>query len=344
MIDTKQKITPATKADPTEMLLAEVEVRDKDPHQPHRKKTSGELAFDRGVYTGIGFVANEASAIVIADEFEHGIGKKWFESISEAMVKNLKFQDTIEKGITTTAKSKASNLLLWGSLLISGTLLVLPMKLLEDNKGEWVKKANHWFDRRHGKAMTPEEVEARDKEVENALACEGKQTWPSMIFGRAIAVCTALGLGKAIGPHGSEKMKNWSEKLLTGSVQTTKNRAHRYAAIASLETLSCAATSIMLEISSKLVAKRGVQVRNPELCTSLVHEQLHEQLHADTASGSSDKPATTGSDANNITQTTSVTPVSDTDKFAHLKKKPMVKMDTHVDAAKATDTSFSLAT
>ena len=326
------------------MLLAEVEVRDKDPHQPHRKKTSGELAFDRGVYTGIGFVANEASAIVIADEFEHGIGKKWFESISEAMVKNLKFQDTIEKGITTTAKSKASNLLLWGSLLISGTLLVLPMKLLEDNKGEWVKKANHWFDRRNGKAMTPEEVEARDKEVENALACEGKQTWPSMIFGRAIAVCTALGLGKAIGPHGSEKMKNWSEKLLTGSVQTTKNRAHRYAAIASLETLSCAATSIMLEISSKLVAKRGVQVRNPELCTSLVHEQLHEQLHADTASGSSDKPATTGSDANNITQTTSVTPVSDTDKFAHLKKKPMVKMDTHVDAAKATDTSFSLAT
>jgi hypothetical protein len=34
-----------------------------------------------------------------------------------------------------------------------------------------------------GNKMTDEEVAARDQEVERAIACEAKQTWPSLIIG-----------------------------------------------------------------------------------------------------------------------------------------------------------------
>lgn len=336
MIDKKQEITPATEAAPTDPLLTQAQLREKSPANKKRERTGGEVAFDRIVYTGIGFGVNEASAIVIADEFEHGVGKKWFSSISDWMVKNLKFKETIKNGVTVSAKANASNMLMWGSLLISGTLLVLPMKKLEDNKEYWVQKLNHWLDK--GK-LTPEETEARDNEVKKALAEEPKQSWPSLAIGRSIAVVTALGLGKVIGAEGSQKMKNWSEKLLTGSVQEKKNRAHRYAAIASLETLSCAATSIALEFSSKYFAKRNITVRDPDLHDSFLDEPNVVTTHKHKAAANNES-GTNGENA--IKHPVALIP-AEVDKFAHLKKKPVVKMDSHVDAVKASETNFSLA-
>lgn len=136
-------------------------------------------------------------------------------------------------------------------------------------------------------------------------------------------------------------MKNWSEKLLTGSVQQNKNRAHRYAAIASLETLSCAATSIALEFASKFFAKRGVTVRDPDL-----HNALVDETNAP-VSGSHKSEGTAGASGtkneNEVKQPAVIVP-QEADKFAHLKKKPFSKGQTHVDAAKASETSFSLAT
>lgn len=325
MLENKPELKIPLKPDPDGLLLAEVEARQKDPKKPHRQETAGEVIFDRTVYTGIGFGVNEISAIVIADEFKHGIGKGWFEDISKWMVKNLKFKDTLKNGVTVTAQKNAASMLLWSSLLISGTMLVLPMKELEDNKGYWVKKANHWFDKLRGKKLTAEQVEMRDEEVEQALACQPKQTWPSLAIGRGIAIVTALGLGKAIGETRSQKMMDWSEKLLTGSVAQNKNRWHRYAAITSLETTSCLATSMALESTSKLFAKRGVTVRNPEVCTAIVHDEI--------------PPA--GSAA----------PADDTDSRRidpeRFKKQSFVKHakhESHADAAKASDTGFSLAT
>jgi len=331
MTETKQEITPAITPDPTDLLLAEAEVREKDPKKPHHKPTAGETAFNRTVYTGIGFGVNEVSAILIADEFQHRSGKKLFESISEWMVKTFKYTDTIKNGVTMPANKNAASMLMWASLLISGTLLVYPMKKLEDHKSYWVKKANHFFDWMQGTKMAPEEVEKRDTEVEQAIACEAKQTWPSLLIGRGIAMLTAIGLGKLIGASGSEKMMNASERFFTGSVQAEgmKNRWHSYLGVLPLETLSCATTSIALEISSKLFAKRWVKVRNPELCTAVVHDQLPASA------------TDTKADAQNDDEAKQAAPCAPCALNAY-KKKPIVKMDNHVDAAKASETSYSL--
>ncbi len=381
MTEIKQETKTLNKVDPDPLLLAEVEVRDNDPKNPHRKRSAGEVAFDRVVYTGIGFGVNEASAIVIADEFQNRSGKKLFQTISEWMVKNMKFTDTVKNGVHIPANKSAESMLLWASLLISGTALVVPMKKLEDNKEHWVTKANHWFDKRNGTVLTDEQVAARDKEVSDSLACEGKQTWASLAIGRSIAIVTALGLGKLIGPQRSEKMMDWSEKMFTGSVQVEKNRAHSYAAVAALETASCATTSVALEFASKLFAKRGVTVRNPEKCTALVHEK-------DNAPPASTSSGTTGGQADatgtkekkqpgqiepvivkevalpvketkvvetaikeketEVKETTVKEPVTIPseleDKHARFRKKSHAKMESHVDAAQASkEAGFSLA-
>src|ERR1700733_12079213 len=38
----------------------------------HRKRSPGEVAFNRVVYTGIGFGVNEAASLWITDQFVHG--------------------------------------------------------------------------------------------------------------------------------------------------------------------------------------------------------------------------------------------------------------------------------
>lgn len=359
MSDKKEEGQNKRKADPDKMLLAEVEVRQHDPNKPQRKPTAGEVAFDRIVYTGIGFGVNEASALVISDEFQHGVGRKWFESIAKWMEKAFSFKDTVKNGKLTTANANAKNMLLWGSLLISGTLLVYPMKKLEDNKGYWVKKLNHWFDRMRGnprlddlvrdmdgkqlsgEQLTKEDiVAARDREVEEALACEAKQTWPSLIMGRGIAVATALGLGAVIGHERSGRMMNWSEKLITGTVQPEgkKGRANRYAALAALETLSCATTSVALEIASKVFAKRGVTVRNPEVCTDLVHRNGNGSNgnggNGDNASKNAIECAMPG-------EPLTAEAAARLEKF---KKQPVVPSESHVDqVSKSGETSLSLS-
>jgi hypothetical protein len=269
-----------------------------------------------------------------------------FEKISDWMVTHMKFADTVKNGVTTSARCNAQNMLLWASLLISGTLLVVPMKKLEDNKGYWVKKANHWLDGIRGDKLSEEEVEKRDKDVERALACEAKQTWPSLIVGRCIAVATALGLGKMLGSEGSKNLMNWSERTLTGSIQPNKNRAHRYAAIAALETLSCGTTSIALEVASKAFAKRGLVARDPELCTQAVHED-NADIGAPHNNPTGTPACATCREPANDTKETPATLVvpPEQDKLEKFRRKPIAKMTSHVEAVQASKpTGLALAT
>ena len=335
MIETKEKTLEHITPDPTEMLLAEAEVLEKDPKKPHRERTWGEFAFDRGVYTGIGLAVNEGSAIIIAEEFQNHSGKKLFDKISEMMVKTFNFKDTIKNGKNIPAIKSASNTLLWLSLLISGTALIWPMKKLEDNKAYWVKKANHYFDGIGVNKVSADEVEKRDQEVENALACQAKQTWPSLIIGRCMAVVAAIAMGNhIIGVERSNKIMNASEKLFTGKNQAEgmHSRWSGYMRVLPLETILCTTTSIILEMSSKMFAKRGVTVRNPELCTAIVHEELPEYISNGNAN-MSDK---------DTKQATPCEPCA-ASKIGAYKKKPIAKMGSHVDAVKASEANYSLA-
>lgn len=263
---------------------------DVPPEAPaKRKKSAGERVFDRVVYTGIGFGVNEASSLWITDQFLNGknllekvpvakkagawFSKEGFERASEYFANAFKLTERVvkegEKTIKILPKDRAGNSLLMATLLSGGTLLVLPMKLLEDHKAYWVKKANHIVDRWRGNKLKPEEVAARDDKVENAIACSPRQSWPTMLLGRVAAMFSSWGTGTfLVGAERNKKLMDWSEKVLTGDKQLEGplSAAKRYARLAPVETYSCAVSSGVLELSSKFCAKRSIKRHSPERC------------------------------------------------------------------------------
>lgn len=242
---------------------------------PNRRKSGGEVMFDRVVYTGIGFGVNEASSLWITDQFMHGKPKSWlggkpfskdgFEAATKWIAKTFNM-----------SHGKAGNSLLMATLLSGGTLLVLPMRALEENKIYWAEKCNHFLDAIKGSKLTPEERAARDEEVKNAIACSPQQSWKTLLIGRGAAMFSSWATGTfLIKPEGNKKIMDFSEKHLTtaakavGMEQTTKTDIFkRYARLIGVETYSCALSSAVLEITSKFFARRGTEIHDPDICAA----------------------------------------------------------------------------
>jgi hypothetical protein len=257
-----------------------------------RTETAGEVLFDRGVYTGINFVVNEALSMVMAVKLRHFEGKADFDKASQWWMKKIGFKDKVIKGVTTTALTRAEDQIEVFTLLGGGTLLVVPMKILEDNKQQVVKNLNHLWDRLSGKGLDADATKARDEEVEKAIACEAKQTWKSMLIGRAIATVNNMFLMKETIFAGSrtKALKEWSEKYgrigveklhnMTGNKPDsvfaklkTSERYKRYSEIFGLETAYTAISSVVMEVASKFLARKDTIVKDPEKCEKTKVEQ-----------------------------------------------------------------------
>jgi hypothetical protein len=279
----------------------EVIIFDKDDYLKNRKKTTGEKIFNRTVYTGIGFGVNEGISLYISDEFRHGTGESFinklgfkkqnYDAIADWASKYFSPKTvTYRNGITEklTPRDRAGNSLLFISLLIGGTLLVWPMRALEDHKNFWVKKINHGLDAIRSKKLTKEEIEARDAEVEQAVACAPQQSWPSLLIGRAIAVMTTVAFGTFVmdkpnttkAETGAQRFLNWVTgdryRSKKGGVPDEKlpeqelSRTQRYFRLAGPETISCAISSLVMEIASKFAANGSKHVNEPDKCPGVI--------------------------------------------------------------------------
>jgi hypothetical protein len=278
------------------------------PEDPNRNKSGGELLFDRTVYTGIGFGLNEAMSLWITDQFMYGknlLGKipglkntgAWFSEegynrLSDKIAEAFKMGEKIaEDGSKISPRARGGNALLMVTLLSGGTLLILPMKWLEDSKNYWVKKANHMLDSWKGNKLSAEEITARDAEVEQHIACSPRQSWPSMMLGRVIACCSSVATGTfLVGAKNNERLMDWSEKTFTGHIQPEgkKGTFNRYMRLLSVETYSCAISSFVLETMSKLLSKRSPDVHDPQIC--------HQATATAAASSNGTKEGTQGCD------------------------------------------------
>lgn len=251
------------------------------PARDHnRKRSGGEIMFDRVVYTGIGFGVNEISSLWITDQFMHGKPKSWlggkpfskdgFEAATKWIAKTFKMPH-----------AKAGNTLLMATLLSGGTLLVLPMRYLEENKIAWSRRANHFLDGIKGEKMTPEQTALRDAEVEEAIACSPQQNWKSLLVGRTIAMFSSWATGTfLIKPEGNKRIMDFSEKHITNAAKAVgfdkieKNETFkRYARLIGIETYSCALSSIVLEFASKVFARRGTDIHDPEICAAYTEKR-----------------------------------------------------------------------
>jgi hypothetical protein len=191
-----------------------------------------------------------------------------------------------------------------GALLIGGTLLVLPMKMMTDRKTEISEKFNHWIDKLKGRELDDEALAARDKEVAEAIACEPKQSWKSLLIGRAAAVINNMFImsNTLFTAPTADRIKDWSEKhVVDGTVKLDQmlgdrpnslikkmmgdlnakfedNRFKRYARIFSIETIYTAISSLVLEVVSKFTAGKKPEVQNPEKCNNVAYSKKAASL------------------------------------------------------------------
>ena len=215
--------------------------------------------------------------MILTGQLERGRWKNFYDRLAEKIAKS-KFS----KGNVTEVRNK----MMWFSLTLVGTALVWPMKVLEDHKEKWVTKINHTLDKWRGHQLSEQQVAERDAEVDAAIACEHKQTWPTLLIGRVISLATSMFISTVLGDKGTNASKDffhkWIEKGTFGinklvgggpdsklAKSTQTDGFKYYARLAAPETIGCAATSIALEVSSKFLANRAPKLKDEAFCQAM---------------------------------------------------------------------------
>ena len=142
------------------------------PSKAKHVESLGERKFNFLTYNVIGYMANVLMSIgaVYWVERTHG-GQKFMDGL----VKAAKKIPGVDGGLAKIVASKSF-------FLTGGFAVMLPMKMLEDQKAEWVKKENQKI---YGdKANTDPEIIQSQKEIEIAP----KQTWASLGGSRLLSL------------------------------------------------------------------------------------------------------------------------------------------------------------
>lgn len=244
--------------------------------------TAGELLFDRITYTGVGFILNEALSIALTDMVLHGHGKPYTDKAGTWLAESLPnlFKDKVVNGaIQSTATQNATSKIMFAALTTPGTVLMVPIKWMEDHEKTLVKSLNHLVDKLTSKHLTPEEQAVRDNIVDERIATQPSQTWGSLIGGRVIGLGWAMGLGHALGPHRIDGIQDFSENLLMKPAKPGVNPdwRRRYSRLAGIETVTCSTTAVVMESSSKFMAWLGGRHKKHETFQARVVSELESQ-------------------------------------------------------------------
>lgn len=235
------------------------------------KMSKGEKLYTWSVYSGLNYWLNLASSVVIADYFCNLKGKdvlnKGAEKLGKAIASSkLVGYDKAFKNSQTALKTL--------TLLSGGWLLIIPIKMLEDNKRPMV----HWLNKKLGVDQTgPDGREMKPDEI--YIECEQpKQSWLNVIMRRTLATLAVVGTGHAVNaafrdreksktftgeddPHGGKAVverfvvDNVNKVMKSGYVPGGKAfvdnaRAQRYLGLAALDTVFTKITAVIMKITN----------------------------------------------------------------------------------------------
>ncbi len=247
------------------------------PSAIHKTESKGEKLFTWGVYEGLNYWLNLASSIAIADYFCNMKGKEHLNKAAGALAKGIAATKVApyEKvfGHSQTALKTLT-------LLSGGWLLIVPIKIMEDNKRPMV----HWINKKLGVDQTGadgKELTADQIYIEKE---QPKQSWMNVIIRRTGATLAVVGTGHVLNegfrdrdktkafrdahpttkedPHGG---KARTEKLVVDFVNDkiakyapngealTKDkngRFQRYLGLAALDTVFTKITSVIMKITN----------------------------------------------------------------------------------------------
>ncbi len=237
----------------------------------HGTMSKGEKLFSWGVYSGINYWLNLGSSIVIADYFCNLKGKdilnKGAEKLGHAIASTK--MASYEKAFLNSQTALKTLTLLSG-----GWLLIVPIKMMEDNKRPIV----HWLNNKmgvdqtgaDGKELKPDEIYIEQEQP--------KQSWLNVLGRRALATAAVVGTGHVVNaafrdrdksktytgpddPHGGKAVvenfvvdkvnKVMKSGYIPGGESFTKNKtAQRYLGLAALDTVFTKITAVIMKVTN----------------------------------------------------------------------------------------------
>ena len=216
--------------------------------------SKGDRLFDTLVYTGLNNISTFVLTLGITYGLLHGFKKVGVgkEAVNEHFKKASADLGAFLEKMKSGRGEHAPTIMLTTALGIGGTLMIVPIKFLEDRRTGIVG----YFNKKLGDKTDPSELKEAPK-----------QSWGSLLLGRATAwlvvFASLTGAAKLLG---SDKFAKFEEgfaehvvaKPLGKSVKTFGEHTaqFRLGKIAAIDVFATLAATILLETSSKLFARR----------------------------------------------------------------------------------------
>lgn len=275
----KEKLeNPSQQAAPASAPAPDAPAKEQPEHGlagTHGTASKGEKLFTWGVYSGVNYWVNLLSSIAIADYFCNLGGKKVIEKGANGIAKMMAGGDKLRHAKVFSQSQTALRTL---TLLSGGWLLIIPMKLMEDNKRPIV----HWLNEKlgvnqtapDGHKLTPDEIYIEQEQP--------KQSWLNVLMRRTLATATVIGTGQLLNevgrnrakteafkkshpdskedPHGGKsRVENWVVDTVNtglnkiGAAGLTKDKKgffQRYLALAALDTVFTKITAVIMHVTN----------------------------------------------------------------------------------------------
>lgn len=258
----------AQSAAPNNQDDAKPENDSKNKDQPAFRKppSKGEKLYTWGVYSGMNYWLNLGSSIVIADYFCNLGGKDILKKGATKIANAIAHSSTSHhEKIFHNSQTALKTL----TLLSGGWLLIVPTKLLEDNKRPVV----HWLN----KQMGIDQTGADGKELTSDqiyIECEQPKTsWLNVIGRRTLATGLVMGSGQVLNaalrdrektnlykgsddPHGGkavvekfvvENVNHMAKSLPGGQAFIDSPRAQRYLGLLALDAVFTKITAFTMK-------------------------------------------------------------------------------------------------
>ncbi len=238
------------------IAVANAGLTDKNKAKPTERST-GEVVFDQGIYTGIGYFLNLGISIIIADYLLHGNGRPILDKTSNLIDKHL-----VSNFVKGPKSGEISfNALKTLALLSGGTALLFPVLWMENHKRRLVYQINQTIcpDKEKHEEITQGKP-LKDVPATNFPAIYDepeKQHWSNAITRRiygAIAVISASTvIDRTIGNKNIEeygvKLVNKGLGAMNIAPLAHNGAAHRYAELTTLDAIFTVITAAAIYLS-----------------------------------------------------------------------------------------------
>ncbi len=217
-----------------------------------KNRTLGNKIFDWGVYSSVAFAGVTAVSLLVAHQAKSGSLKsfEWlrtgYKNISKGLSTHI-FEKILNGRPREDIEQWANDTTMYGMLAAGGTTLMPVIKYMEDNRQKLAAKIDNALG----------STQPYPKLIEQ----EPKQSWLSVMSGRATSIAVSFSAFLLMGPKISEAASAWTGKKLTNSVVSVApnvniEKTGKLAKLLAFDAIFTAITAAVTYVASRTVAKK----------------------------------------------------------------------------------------